>query len=112
MPENSCHPSFVTPYNLYMATNQQSTRQLLERIPNFPCLYRHKVNDTYYGVKKISGKRKEHSLKTTERKLAERKLKGWIADLDKVDGDAAKTVLSSLLDKFVAINQGKPSRRL
>jgi integrase len=93
-----------------MATNQQSTRQLLEKIPNFPCLYRHKVNDTYYGVKKISGKRKEHSLKTTERKLAERKLKGWIADLDKVDGDAAKTTLSSLLDKFVAINQGKPTK--
>jgi hypothetical protein len=93
-----------------LATNQQSIRQLLEKIPGFPRLYHHRVNGTYYAAKKISGKRKEHSLKTTKRKLAERKLKGCIADLDKVDGDAAKTALSSLLDKFVAINQGKPAK--
>jgi hypothetical protein len=93
-----------------MAANRQSTKQLLDKIPSFPCLYRHRVNGTYYGVKKISGKRKEHGLKSTERKLAERKLKGWIVDLDKVDGDAAKTTLSSLLDKFAAINQGKPPK--
>jgi hypothetical protein len=93
-----------------MATNQQFTRQLLEKIPNFPCLYRYKVNASYYGAKKIPGKRKEHSLKTTERKLAERRLKIWIADLDKIDGNAAKTTLPSLLDKFTAINQGKPSK--
>ena len=84
-----------------MAANQQSTRKILDKFPSFSCLYRHRVNGFEYGAKRISGKRKEHSLKTTERKLAERKLKGWIADLDTVDEDAAKTTLSSLLDKFV-----------
>jgi hypothetical protein len=43
---------------------QQSTRQLLEKIPNYPSLYRHRLNGIYYGIKKISGKRKEHSLGT------------------------------------------------
>jgi hypothetical protein len=57
-----------------------STRQLLVKIPNYPCLYRHKDNGRYYGIKKYRGKRKEHSLETTDRKLAERKLKKWIAD--------------------------------
>lgn len=101
-------PPFVTPYTLCMATNQQnSTRQLLEKIPNFPCLYRHTLNANYYGIKKISGKRKEHSLGTADRKLAERKLKDWISGLEKVDSEAAWTSLSVLLDKFVAANSGK-----
>ncbi len=66
---------FVTPYTHCVATNQQqSTRQLLEKIQNFPCLYRHTLNEAYYGIKKISSKRKEHSLQTTGRKIAERKL--------------------------------------
>ncbi len=84
-----------------------STRQLLDKIPNFPCLYRHKLNGNYYGIKKVSGKRKEHSLQTTDRKIAERKLADWIKGLDKVDATAEKTTLNQLLDKFVALNKGK-----
>jgi hypothetical protein len=49
-------------------TPRLSTRQLLGKIPNVPGLYRHTINGTYYGIKKISGKRKEHSLDTTDRK--------------------------------------------
>jgi integrase len=90
-----------------MATNQQSTRQLLNKIPNFPCLYRHNRNGCYYGIKKISGKRKEHSLQTTDRKIAERKLAVWIKSLDKIDSIAEKTTLEQLIAKFVAIRQGK-----
>jgi site-specific recombinase XerD len=91
-----------------MATNQQlSTRQLLEKIPNFPCLYRHRLNETYYGIKKIAGKSKEHSLQTTDRKIAERKLAAWIKSLDKVDANAEKTTLDQLLEKFVASRKGK-----
>jgi hypothetical protein len=30
-------------------------------------MFRHKTNGTYYGIKKHGGKRKEHSLDTTER---------------------------------------------
>ncbi|MDB6122362.1 MAG: hypothetical protein JWQ71_1355 [Pedosphaera sp.] len=89
-----------------MAENH-STRQLLEKIPNYPCLYRHKVNATYYGIKKIGSKRKEHSLQTTDRKIAERKLKRWLEDFDKIDSNAERTTFSELLDKFSAANEGK-----
>ncbi len=34
------------------------------------CLYRHKINDSTYGIKKLRGKRKERSLFTTDRKTA------------------------------------------
>jgi hypothetical protein len=84
-----------------------STRQLLVKIPNYPCLYRHSVNSTYYGIKKHDGKRKEHSLQTDDRKIAERKLKAWIADLDKIDNEAGKTTLAQLLEKFTNTRQGK-----
>jgi len=83
-----------------------STRQLLVKIPNYPGLYRHRVNDIYYGIKKHSGKRKERSLNTTDRKVAERKLKDWINNLDKVDAEAQKTTLKELLEKFQEIRQG------
>jgi hypothetical protein len=78
-----------------MAKDQLSTRQLLQKIPNYPCLFRHSVNGNYYGIKKIAGKRKEHSLDTKDRKLAERKLKDWLNDLDRIDVGAAKPHLRS-----------------
>ena len=90
-----------------MATNTQSTRQLLEKIPNFPCLYRHTLNGTYYATKKVAGKRKEHSLQTADRKIAERRLAEWIKNLDKIDSTAEKTTLKQLIVKFVAGRQGK-----
>ena len=72
-------PPIVTPDNRTMTNNDRlSTRQLLSKIPNYPCLFRHH-NGTYYGIKKIAGKRKEHSLDTTDRKIAERRLKDWIS---------------------------------
>lgn len=83
-----------------------STRQLLIKIPNHSCLYRHKTNKTYYGIKKHRGKRKEHSLETKDRKLAERKLKVWIKNLDTIDAEAEKTTLAQLLEKFQMIRKG------
>ncbi len=71
----------------------KSTRQLLKKIPGFPCLYRHKVNEIYYGITKVLGNRKEHRLGTTDRKLAERDLKAWLQDLAEIEpGEARKTV--------------------
>ena len=92
-------------------TNKRpSTRQLLDKIPNVPCLYRHSINGTYYGIKKNAGKRKEHSLETTDRKIAERKLRAWISNLAKIDAEAEKTTLAQLLDKFTSIRSGmRPS---
>ena len=54
-------PHFVTPAAFQMSGNRRSTRQLLAKIPNVLCLYRHKINGTYYGVKMTGCKRKEHS---------------------------------------------------
>jgi integrase len=104
-------PLFVTPYTPCMDTNQQkSTRQLLDKIPTVQCLYRHKLNGTYYGIKKQSGKRKEHSLQTADRKIAERKLAEWVKGLDKIDSTAEKTSLAQLLEKFIAANRGKSAK--
>jgi integrase len=90
-----------------MTGNHVQTKDLLEKIPNVPYLYRHSINGLYYGIKKVSGKKKSHSLGTTDRKLAERWLKDWIHDLDRVDAKSARTTLASLLDIFSTGNAGK-----
>ena len=89
---------------------RRSTYQLLGKIPNFPGLYRHTINGTYYGVKKIAGKRKEHSLDTEDRKIAERRFKEWVSNLDKVDAEAEKTTLAQLLDKFQKTREGRADK--
>jgi hypothetical protein len=91
-------------------TPRRSTRQLLGKIPNFPGLYCHALNDNYYAIKKVAGKRKEHSLETTDRKIAERKLKDWIASLDKIDAETEKTTLAQLIEKFEKTRQGRADK--
>ena len=91
-------------------TDRRSTRQLLGKIPNFPGLYRHTVNDIYYAIKKTGGKRKEHSLNTTDRKVAERRFKDWVTNLDKIDTEAEKTTLAQLMEKFQKTRQGKADK--
>ena len=75
------------------------------KVPNVPGLYRNTSNGTYHGCKKVEGRRKERSLGTTDRKIAERRLKEWIANLGKVDSSVEKTTLKQLCERFVAINQ-------
>ncbi len=93
-----------------MPSTRPSTRQLLDKIPNYACLYRHRISGEYYGIKKSAGKRKEHSLGTADRKIAERRLKVWLASLESVDRESEKTTLQQLLDKFIASNQGKSAK--
>lgn len=88
----------------------KSTRQQLEKIPNVPGLYRHRDRGTYYAIKKVLGKRKEHSLGTTDRKLAERRMKEWIRTLEKIDSAMEHTTLKQLLQKFEKANLGKASK--
>jgi integrase len=88
------------------AAKPYRTRALLVKIPNVPCLYRHSVNGRYYAVKKVNGKIKNHSLDTGDRRTAERQLRQWLKDLDKVDVQAAKSTLSELLEKFVQTRKG------
>ena len=98
----------VNPYTFDGNTKAKrpSTRQLLGKISNYPCLYRH-ANGTYYGIKKMANKHKVHSLDTKDRKIAERTLKSWIADLEKIDTEAAKTTLAQLIERFTEIRKGK-----
>jgi len=70
-------------------------------------LYRHTVTGRYYGVKKLHGKKREHSLATTDRKIAERRLREWIANFEKVDCEVEKMTLKQLSQRFIATNQGK-----
>ncbi len=44
------------------------------------------------------------------RKPAERRLKQWIDDLDRVDAKAAKITIEALLDRFVANNKGRAEK--
>jgi len=53
-----------------------TTRSKLKKVPNTVGLYRHE-SGTYYGNLKIKGKIKSASLKTADRKTAERILREW-----------------------------------
>ncbi|WP_348212491.1 tyrosine-type recombinase/integrase [Luteolibacter sp.] len=81
-------------------------------MPNVPGLYRNTRTGMYYGCKKVDGRRKERSLATADRKIAERRLKEWIANLGKVDSAVEKTTLKQLCVRFIAVSQGKADSTL
>ncbi|MDP9098411.1 MAG: hypothetical protein M3N48_05380 [Verrucomicrobiota bacterium] len=55
------------------------------KVPHVPGLYRQVVSGRYYGVKKLHGRRRERSLRTADRKIAERRLRDWVANLHRTD---------------------------
>lgn len=63
--------------------SEASPQKLYVKVVNFPGLYRHAKRGRYYGVKKVRAKRKEHSLDTSDRKIAERRYKEWVANLER-----------------------------
>jgi integrase len=73
-------------------------------------LYRHSRSNLYYGFKKLHGKRHECSLRTTDRQIAERRLRSWIHGLEVVDRELERTTVRDLIQKFVAANQGKAAK--
>lgn len=77
------------------------------KVPGCVGLYRHTKSGRYYGVKKVHGRRRERSLETNDRKIAERRLKEWIDDLLRVDSEAEKTTLKVINQKYIAVNRGK-----
>ena len=77
------------------------------KVPNVPGLYRNAISGRYYGSKKIRGRRKERSLRTTDRKIAERRHREWISNLQRVDRECERMTLRELLGRFVAVNQGR-----
>jgi len=80
------------------------TFALLENVA--PNLFRHSENQSYWGVKKINGKRIVHALNTADRKTADGKLSEWLADLKKVDPANRDMTLAMLLDKYEAARNG------
>lgn len=77
------------------------------KVPGCIGLYRHSVTGRYYAVKKVKGKKKERSLETTDRKIAERRFKDWSDALGKVDVEVEKTTLRQLHQKMIAVTRGK-----
>src|SRR5687768_4966452 len=58
------------------------------------CLYRHSSSGMYYGLVKRSGKQYRRSLKTTDRKLAERSLVEFRQKIDRLDHTKARSTLT------------------
>jgi hypothetical protein len=48
----------LVPPAILASADYAQTKELLEKTPHFPCLYRHSVNGAYYAIKKVSGKKK------------------------------------------------------
>ncbi|TDU81615.1 hypothetical protein EI77_00925 [Prosthecobacter fusiformis] len=80
------------------------------KVPGIAGLYRNTRSGMYLGIKKVEGKRKERSLKTTDRKIAERRLKAWIDELGRVDTSVEKTTLEDLFKRLLAVDAGKSAR--
>ncbi len=73
------------------------------KVANYPGLYRHSRSGRYYACKKLHGVRRERSLETCDRKIAERRLKEWVGNLEKVDAEVEKTTLAELIERYHAV---------
>ena len=73
------------------------------KVANFPGLYRHARSGRYYACKKLGGIRRERSLGTCDRKIAERRMKEWLGSLEKVDAGVEKTTLHQLIGRYLVV---------
>ena len=78
-----------------------------EKIPNVVGLYKHTKSGRYLGAVKLCRKRREVSLRTKDRKIAERRLRDWIGNLRHIEPEKERTTLRELVDTFMAVNAGK-----
>ena len=67
-----------------------------------PNRYRHRLNGTYCGGKKIAGKRTIHALGTANRTTANIALREWLAALGKTDPENPDLNLATLGGRFLA----------
>jgi len=67
------------------------------------CLYRYKPSGVYYARIKKNGKEIRHSLETTDRALAKRKLADKHRELDHIDPAAGKITVEELLNRYTAM---------
>ena len=73
------------------------------KVANFPGLYRHARSGRYYACKKQGGIRRERSLGTCDRKIAERRMKEWLGSLEKVDAEVEKTTFGQLIQRYLVV---------
>ena len=66
-------------------------------------MYRHSRSGRYYACKKLGGIRRERSLQTSDRKIAERRLTEWFGSFDKVDAEVEKTTLGQLIGRYLVV---------
>jgi integrase len=95
----------IPPLSPQELSPSRSTYQYLDCVSSN--LYRHRVSGVYYGFRKIAGKRRCLSLKTADRKTAERKLAEWLRDLGEVDTSNPDVTLAMLIENFRAARTAK-----
>src|SRR4029453_15768606 len=73
------------------------------------CLYRYSRNGVYYARIKRRGKETKCSLRTTDRVLAQRRLRGLRDDEQHIDPSRGSLTLAKLCGRWLATKQnGKP----
>lgn len=88
-----------------------SFRSLLKTVA--PNLLRHSVNGTYFGYKRGGGKKRlTKNLETTDRKMANAKLRDWIEELSAVDPGNSDMTLAMLLERYQKARTGMSASTL
>ena len=79
------------------------------------CLYRNESSESYYAFVKRNGRQIRRSLETKDRKLAERRLKEFHGDADKLVSGGRKpmsfTQLKEIWKQVVCANQRNPVQK-
>jgi len=84
-----------------------SQHAVFQKVPNAPGLYRNSATGVYLAIKCLGGKRRERSLKTTDRKLAERRMKEWVESFARINPELERITLRELLAKYLLIMRAK-----
>ena len=88
----SCNFLLVTQYNSSMSEPKKRPQASLVKVAEN--LYRNESSGTYYALVKRSGKQNKRSLKTKDRKLAERRLRTYKNDLERMDPAKGKVTIT------------------
>jgi integrase len=76
------------------------------------CLYRYSTNGVYYGRIKRAGKETKRSLRTTDRALAQRRLRDFRDDQQQVDPSRGNRTLAQLCERWLATRQNAKPKTL
>ena len=76
------------------------------------CLYRYSPNGVYYGRIKTGGKELKRSLRTTDRALAQRKLREFRDEQRHVDRSRGNLTLAQLCDRWLATKKNAKPKTL